>query len=267
MMKLRTANLNGLVALSIASLVSMCAGKVLADDDSGTALKGAVDETAPLEPSKASTAAPIESMPMPVVPAKPKKLQGGVQQNTKNLNGEAADDDERLTPMKGQADSDRPLKGSAMQDTDGLQKEDPDAQDQELMVQWDKWRNRFLWAIQSSMQEFLNNPDDANLRWDPERQVLLAKFPLGTVAWFSCHVTSDRHIESFKLLRSSGYPNYDKAVANAVRSLEGTSILKFPAKSRRPMVTQIAGIKTSEQGERQYFKFGDTERYTVPGGQ
>jgi hypothetical protein len=52
-----------------------------------------------------------------------------------------------------------------------------------------------------------------------------------------------------------------------VQSLEGSSILKFPSRSRRPLVTQTAGIKTAETSEHEFHKFGDTERYTVPGGQ
>jgi hypothetical protein len=129
------------------------------------------------------------------------------------------------------------------------------------MVAWDVWRNKFLWSIQSNMQEEMNNPDDAALRWDPENQVLLAKFPLGISAWFTCQVSNDKHITNYKLVRSSGYPNYDKAVANSVKNLEGSSILKFPMKSRRLSVTQVAGIKTSDTGERKFQKFGDVERY------
>lgn len=228
-------------------------------------LQGSVDEQAPLEPVKSPTLSPMEPMAVPVV--KPKPLKGTVEQKTdKPLQSSASEDDEQLNEMNAQSDNRKKvLKGNASQNTDQLSGEDPDSQDQELMVAWDRWRNRLLNSIQSNMQEELVNPDDSQLRWDPETQTMMAKFPLGTSAWFKCQVSADRHITSYTLVRSSGFPNYDKAVARAVRALDGTAILKFPNRSRRSIVTQIAGIKTSENSERHEFKFGDVERYTVPG--
>lgn len=254
------------VALALMIAALMCQYPARA----GEPLKGNVDEEAPLEPTKVAPLAPLEPLATPVVPAKPKKpLEGTVDKTDKGkpLQGDANDDDENLNAMQPKTDEKKPLQGTAAVDDDALTKEDPDAEDQELQVAWDKWRNKFLWSVQSSVQESLNNPDDAMLRWDPQRNVMLSRFPLGTVAWFSCQVTPDRHITKFKLLRSSGFPNYDKAVQNAVYSLEGSSILKYPARSRRPIVTQIAGIKTADSGERQFFHFGDVEHYNVPGGQ
>jgi hypothetical protein len=241
-----------------------------ADDEKAAPLQGSVDEQAPLEPSKSPALTPMEPLAVPVVPARPKKpLQGTVEHSGRRAPLETGASEEETALKEMQAIDDKRkkdlLKGAAALDKDALTKEDPDAEDQELMVAWDTWRNKFLWSIQSNMQEEMNNPDDANLRWDPEHQVLLAKFPLGISAWFSCQVSADRHITSYKLVRSSGYPNYDKAVAASVKSLEGSSILKFPARSRRQIVTQVAGIKTSETGERKYQHFGDVERYTMPG--
>ncbi|MBZ0187691.1 MAG: energy transducer TonB, partial [Candidatus Obscuribacterales bacterium] len=140
---------------------------------------------------------------------------------------------------------------------------DPDMDDQELMVEWDKWRNRFLWTVQSGLTANMNDPDKLQGVWDPMRQamVMMPRFPLGITAWFSCTVTKKRKIENLKLEHTSGYPAYDQAVLDAVRSMEGTSILKFPGRSRRLTVRQMAGIKTSTTGERQFFKFGDVERY------
>ncbi len=189
---------------------------------------------------------------------KDQPLQGNISKDT--LNGDL--DDADLQPGVGQMDGGAPLKGSATSEgISGLKTQDPDMDDQELMVEWDKWRNRFLWAVQSGVQECLNNPEDAMLKWDPQKQTIVMKFPLGTTAWFTCKVTNQRRIESIKLLHSSGFPGYDDAVVNAVKMLEGTSILKFPGRSRRLTVRQTAGIKTSDQGGRQFFKFGDVERY------
>lgn len=255
-----------IMAATLAVLAATSTGGALADNK--VPLQGAVDETAPLEPEKSPGLTPMEPMAVPVVPARSKKLQGAVQRldQAKPFDASAQDDDDQLNAMDAKTDGrNNVLTGNANMDGGELVKQDPDSEDQELMVQWDKWRNRFLWAIQSSMQEELNNPGEADLRWDPQRQVMLARFPLGTTAWFSCRVTADRHIVDFKLLRSSGYPNYDKAVSNSVKSLEGSSILKFPNRSHRQIVTQIAGIKTSDTGERQYHQFNDVERYSVPG--
>ncbi|MBA3857640.1 MAG: hypothetical protein C0507_12095 [Cyanobacteria bacterium PR.3.49] len=189
-------------------------------------------------------------------------LRGGANDNA--LQGGAQDEGGGdLTPM--QPRSGKPiLQGSAMQSDYGPAG-DPDMDDQELQVAWDKWRNKFLWAVQSGVQEALNNPDDVDLRFDPRRGMVVVRFPLGTTAWFHCKISADRHIVSAKIKQSSGFPNFDQAVLNSINHLEGSSYLRFPSRSQRQFVTQTAGIKTSDSPERQYFKFGDVERYRVPG--
>jgi len=191
-------------------------------------------------------------------------LKGNTDQNS--LQGSAQDEgDASLTPMKPTMQGGKPLlQGSAMQSDFGPSG-DPDMDDQELQVEWDKWRNKFLWAVQSGVQEALNNPDDVDLRFDPRRGMVVVRFPLGTVAWFHCKISADRHIVSAKIKQTSGFPNFDQAVINSIMALEGSSYLRFPRRSQRQFVTQTAGIKTSDSPERQYFKFGDVERYRVPG--
>ncbi len=191
-------------------------------------------------------------------------LKGGADQGA--LQGNAQDDgDANLTPMKPTMQGGRQiLQGSAMQSDFGPSG-DPDMDDQELQVEWDKWRNKFLWAVQSGVQEALNNPDDVDLRYDPRRGMVVVRFPLGTVAWFHCKISADRHIVSAKIKQTSGFPNFDQAVLHSIMALEGSSYLRFPKRSQRQFVTQTAGIKTSDSPERQYFKFGDVERYRVPG--
>lgn len=190
-------------------------------------------------------------------------LNGSAQQDGGPLQGGAQDDGGNLTPMRPQGG--KPiLQGSAIQSDTGPAA-DPDMDDQELQVEWDKWRNKFLWAVQSGVQEALNNPEDVDLRFDPSRGMVVVRFPLGTTAWFFCRISNDRHIISAKIKQSSGFPNYDKAVINSIMALEGSSYLRFPKRSQRQFVTQIAGIKTSDSQDRQYFKFGDVERYRTPG--
>jgi len=183
-----------------------------------------------------------------------------------DLQGDVDGDGQELSPGRGQMDRyNKLLDGQAQQLDSSLQSQDPDMADQELQVEWDKWRNRLLWAVQSGVQQTLNNPEDPSLRYDPRTGQSLMKFPMGTVAWFSCTVTKDRRILDAKITEPSGFPNYDRAVLNAVMMLDQTSILKFPARSQRERVFQDAGIKTAGSAQRQYFKFGDVERYNVPG--
>ncbi len=190
-------------------------------------------------------------------------LKGGTDQS--GLQGGAQDDgDVPLIKMNPQSGGKPLLQGSAMQSDYGPAG-DPDMDDQELQVEWDKWRNKFLWAVQSGVQEALNNPDDVDLRFDPRRGMVVVRFPLGTVAWFHCKISADRHIVSAKIKQTSGFPNFDAAVLHSINSLEGSSYLRFPRRSQRQFVTQTAGIKTSDSPERQYFKFGDVERYRAPG--
>ena len=226
-------------------------------------LQGGVEETGIL-PSEATKNEEIIDMPAPVLPPVQKKpLEATIRQDA--LHGEADEDDPNLQAGTGVPDSDGgggPLKGQATDQQ--LDSDDPDMDDQELQVAWDRWRNNLLYAVQTGVQEALNNPEDAMLRWDPVRKKVLMRFPLGTTSWFYCKVNSQRHIESLKIMESSGFDGYDKAVLKAVRDLEGSSILKFPKRSRRLFVTQSAGIKTSDQGGgRQDFKFGDVERYRM----
>ena len=122
-----------------------------------------------------------------------------------------------------------------------------------------------LFAVQGGVQEALNNPDDVDLRFDPSKGMVVVRFPLGTVAWFHCKISADRHVMSAKIKQTSGFPNFDNAVISSIRNLEGSTVLRFPKRSQRQFVTQTAGIKTADSPERQYFKFGDVERYRTPG--
>jgi len=210
-------------------------------------------------------------MPTPVLHSQAAKTGSGKplegKANDSGLKGEASEDDEPdLQAMNARPGSGKaPLKASAqMSGEDQLQEEGPEAADRELAVEWDRWRNRFLSAVQGGLQEDLNNPDDENLRFDPVSKRILLKFPLGTTCWFSAKVSNDRHIVSYRLMHSSGFPGYDKAVERAIRNLDGSSLLRFPKGSHRQVVTQAGGIKTAESSEKQYFHFGDTERYRVP---
>lgn len=279
-----TLKLSKSIALSLTlaiSIGSVCQEAVFADP-----LQGSIDQT-DIEPSTVEKAAPTFSMPTPVLPAsasKDKLRAGeGTLDSQNALKGKADDQalegtvedegdiefrrrfgslDKPKNTLQGNANKDA-LKATVSKDESTLQSQDPDFGDQELAIAWDKWRNRFLWSVQSGVTQAMNDPDNPQIRWDPQSQTMVSKFPMGTIAWFSCKISNDRKISNLKLLHSSGFPEYDQAVLNSVQALDGSAILKFPARSRRPWVSQNAGIKTAASGGRQFFKFGDVERYNV----
>jgi hypothetical protein len=236
-------------------------------------LEGRIEESG-VEPVSGSQAVKktIEPLPVPVVRPRPAKLQGQAAQgdqsklhgnvNQDGLTGGVDDEgDMDMRPGKATLDRGGVLKGGAQKEgINGFESMDPDADDQELQVEWDRWRNRLLSAIQSGMQEVINDPNESNLRWDERRQMMVPKFPLGTIAWFFCQVTPDRRILNAKITKPSGYPNYDRAIMESIHNLEGSSILRYPRGSKRTIVSQDGGIKTAETSERRYFKFGDVER-------
>lgn len=233
-----------------------------------------IDETAvkPVGKNKQNSAEVNDAgefnSPAPVVDDKT-ILQGSAIENALHgygkdslLQGEATDGGGSLNPKM--APAEKVLKGSATALDSGLADSDPDMQDRELQVEWDRWRNRFLRAVQLSVQEKVNNPDPEEgiePHFNPYTNTLEPAFPLGIGSTFSCRVLPDRSIVDFKILRSSGYPKYDRVVQQAVRELEGTSQLQYPANSKRKQVTQAATIKTAERDDFRYYKFGDVERY------
>lgn len=239
----------------------------------GKVVEGKV-ETTDVIPTPQPLPKLLEQMPTPVIPNSPKdtKLTGrtegqALQGSVHEATGILEDATNKFGAMKAKPDSQSGyLKGSASKSEAGLNATfDPDADDRELMIEWDRWRNRFLRAIQSGMQETLNNSTDEYLRWDPRQRAMISRFPLGTTAWFSCQVTPDRRIVKLKLVNPSGFPGYDRAVLEAIASLEGSRILQYPRGSKRNIVTQVAGIKTSDSSEYRYFKFGDVEHQRILG--
>lgn len=191
------------------------------------------------------------------------KLQGKAQSDW--------EEDKQLRP--GQAKPEREmLKGYASSEgldgQAGMASEDPDVDDSELMIEWDRWRNRFLRAVQKGMQYNLNsNFSEENLRYDPQRHVMVSAFPNGTEAWFYCQITNDRRIVRSKIVRSSGFKNYDRALLLALDNLQGSSILRYPKGSKRVVVEQVAGVVKAETAQDRYFHFGDVEHQRIPGNQ
>lgn len=186
------------------------------------------------------------------------------------LDGKAVDDELRgilkdgsLNPMSPLSDALSPLQGKAVLLGGKGAAADPDADDSELLVEWDRWRNRFLRAVQLGTQEILNNPDPEDYerpRVDPNTGAITSRYPLGTGCAFSCLITEDGLIKNLETIEASGFPKYDRAVLRAVQQLAGTQILRFPKGSHRHNVVQPGRIKTSTSNAFQYHHFGDVEK-------
>jgi hypothetical protein len=209
--------------------------------------------------------------PPPPVVKKKRHLEAGIQEQSLNgdanaLNGNANDQNgDDLAGMSPQMDkSGRTLNSNASTLDSGVTSSDPDMDDQEMMVQWDKWHNRVLNAIQQGLIEQLTATGDNVMFLDQRTGRMRSKYPLGTMAMFSCQVTPDHRIVNLKIDQTSGFADYDRAVYQAVSVLNGSSILRYPKGSHRKVVWEGAGIRTSMQAGPANFHWGDTEHYRVP---
>jgi hypothetical protein len=266
-----SCNFSALVLSFLLYFMLVGTGPVLAES-----LKGEVQEEGS-EPGKPAPGAPLEPLPLPVLKAPPSKLEGqagktddtdstlkGKTQNDALTGKEDWSDDELKSQKARVAPDGGVLKGSAKLEDGELAHEDPDIQDQQLQVEWDRWRNRFLRAVLSGATETMNNPQEVRFRWDPMKHAMVPPFPMGMECGFSCVITNNRRIQDLEVTASSGNRLFDQAVLDAVKALEGTTILRFPERSKRQFVSQAGGVKTSDHTENQYFKFGDVERYRAP---
>lgn len=199
---------------------------------------------------------------------KGEKLKGEVEQseiNSESKGKQQLGDMGRAVPAKG------PLKGLVQQENLEINKEnpnaaqeDPDAQDKELMIEWDHWRNRFLQAVLSGTTDILSSDQAQNFQFNAQTKMIESKYPFGTIAWFSCQITKDGQIREVLIDSPSGFPAYDEAVREAVKALAGSAILKFPSRSKRVSVLQAGGVQRTAQVNKQYFHFGDIEHYRLP---
>jgi outer membrane biosynthesis protein TonB len=198
-----------------------------------------------------------------------KSLPAQTDEQPKDFKLKAADQNSSLTPLLGQSDPSRtPLQGQVeLLGGKTARANDPDEDDVELMVEWDRWHNRFLRAVQLGTQEIVNNPDPEDyerMRMEASSGRLTSRYPIGIGCAFSCIVTADRQIKSLEIIEPSGFPRYDRSVLRAVHQLEGTQILKFPKGSHRLTVIQPGRIKTGNSNEYKYYHFGDVEHVRKP---
>ncbi len=232
--------------------------------DQNAAAAAASSTSPPFQMAEPPVVAPVASAaPPPPVVKKKRHLEAGIQEQS--LNGDADQNGGDLAGMSPSMDkSGNPLSGNASTLDSGVTSSDPDMDDQEMMVQWDKWHNRVLNAIQQGLIEQLSATGDNVMYLDRRTGRMRSKYPLGTMAMFSCQVTPDHRIVNLKIDQTSGFGDYDRAVYQAVNVLNGSSVLRYPKGSHRKIVWEGAGIRTSMQAGPANFHWGDTEHYRVP---
>ena len=136
---------------------------------------------------------------------------------------------------------------------------DSDAANQELLIEWDRWRNNLQRAIQNNVIARINVHNNVNFYFDQRQQIMKSRYPLGIFAWFSCDVLPNKTIINIRITQSSGVPAYDQAVCQAIADLNGSNTLRYPKGSKRQIVNQQASIGTATSNQYQKFQFGDVE--------
>ena len=124
-------------------------------------------------------------------------------------------------------------------------------QEKDLAIEWDNWHNKLVEAV---LPRVFNNFAEA------------LNIPAGATTWIHCEVTSDRHIKTALITKSSGILWYDRMVRDAVFKLDGNYVLTFPAQSKRTEVaTNVAIVKGGKR--KGFINFGDVEYADVAPGE
>ena len=128
-------------------------------------------------------------------------------------------------------------------------------EEKNLMIEWNEWHNRFSHAVRNHM--FSSVFETIN-------------FPRGLLTAYSCDVSSEREIKNIKIAKSSGNFWFDSAVVKALRKLDGSELLAFPAGSKRSFVTTEVGVRfgTGRSGELEFhdveYRDTSTEDHEAP---
>ncbi|HEY9773025.1 MAG TPA: hypothetical protein V6C81_04385 [Planktothrix sp.] len=143
---------------------------------------------------------------------------------------------------------------------------DPDKDDRDMMLAWDKWRNHFAHTVWQHYCENLMGPGTVFIGSVPIKLVNAPSgymFQNGLHATYSCVVTSDRRILAAHITRSSGNPDLDAVILKSVESMSGKHSLTFPKGSRRQAINETESLGTGANGW-QGHAYNDVERYSAP---
>lgn len=190
----------------------------------------------------ACAAAALMLASAPLLAVSGKVLQGGVEEENlriqKSGKSQAGKADSGLRISRTAA----PLKGSAVDATAFAQPENPQSdalkgglvdtsdfakappknfdigaerESREMVLAWEKWHHQLSQAIYTRWQRIARDPGKATIK---------------------VTVTRNMHI-SAQVLGSSGSPEFDSTVLEAIESLDGNPGLTFPSKSERQVVS------------------------------
>lgn len=189
-------------------------------------------------------------------------LQGGAQGGGDSTGLQGGADQWSGAAQQGTMGTGAPLQGGAAGGdplTMGVNN-DPDANDQELQIEWDRWRNNLMQAIQDGTLQKINVQNDVNFVFDASKNMMVSRYPNGMSAWYSIDVLPNKKITNIKLTTRSKFASYDQAVLQAINDLQGKPLLTYPAGSKRKIVSQEASVRTAGESSSQEYKFGDVER-------
>jgi hypothetical protein len=121
-------------------------------------------------------------------------------------------------------------------------------EDKELEIQWDDWRNKFGSNVE---RRIFHSPIEALV------------VPMGITSYFHCTVTNDKHVKDVRITKSSGVLWYDRAVKDAVESMQGDDVLLFPEGSQRSEVSVNIGFTHVDKKTVRYVYYNDIEHSTI----
>lgn len=145
----------------------------------------------------------------------------------------------------------------------GVDASDPDAENKQVAIEWDHWRNRFaheIWKRTNVMlvggDAFMIGKIYIKYGVNPARE-----FPKGVSVDVACNITADRHVTDIHVTSSSGVKEFNELVMQAFKDLDKKHILAFPKCSQRQSVSMTVSMKIGN-GQFTPFKFDDVERVT-----
>lgn len=140
-----------------------------------------------------------------------------------------------------------------------------DASEDEISIEWDRWRNKVSKSIWSKFCNYLQGGDTimlGNLYWKYGTNPPL-HFPDNTRATYSVTVDSDLNVVEAKITRSSGIAKFDDIVRRSAESVNKKKFLRFPAGSKRKQISLSLQLFTTKHGGYKDIEFHDVERYTA----
>ncbi len=140
-----------------------------------------------------------------------------------------------------------------------------DASEEEISIEWDRWRNKVSKSIWSKFCNYLQGGDTimiGNLYWKYGTNPAL-NFPDNTRATYSVTVDSDMNVVEAKITSSSGIAKFDDIVRRSAESVNKKKFLKFPAGSKRKQISISLQLFTTKHGGFKNIEFHDVERYTA----